>query len=101
MAQPSSAGSTVTPVCVGSSQEAIGPVVSVEADSADISANNAFAEDPTGQLLEPILLQRNQMALADLGDSSDLLERDTARDPLRSKLFPKSTHVVTSPDIIA
>jgi hypothetical protein len=39
--------------------------------------------------------------LADLGDGSDLLKRYTARNPLRSKLFPKCTHLVTSPDIIA
>jgi hypothetical protein len=52
-------------------------------------------------LLVAILLERHQVALADLGDSSNLFERDSARNPLRPKLFPKSTHLVTSLDIIA
>jgi hypothetical protein len=86
---------------VGGFQKTVSPVARIEAEGADITANDAFAEDPARELLEAILLQRNQMALADFGDGSDLLERDTARNPLRPKLFPKSTHLVTSPDIIA
>lgn len=81
--------------------EAVSPVAGVESESADVPANDAFAQDSTGELLEPILFQGDEVALADLGDSSDLLKRYTARQPLRSKLFPKSTHLVTSPDIIA
>ena len=86
---------------VGGFEKAVSPVTGVEAEGADVSANDAFAEDSAWKLLVTILLQRDQVALADLGDSGDLLERDAARNPLRSKLFPKSTHLVTSPDIIA
>ena len=86
---------------MGSLEESVSPVTGIETEGTDISAHNAFAEDAAGKLLISILFQRDKVALADLGDRSDLLERDTARNSLRPKLFPKSTHLVTSPDIIA
>lgn len=86
---------------VGGLEEAVGPVASIEPNCADVAADDAFAEDAPGELLVAILLQRDEVALADLGHGSDLLERDTARNSLRSKLLPKSTHLVTSFAIIA
>lgn len=80
----------------GGPQKAVCPVASIQANCPCISANDAFAEDSPGKLLVAVLLQRKKVALADLGYSSDLLKRDTARNPLRSKLLPKSTHLVTS-----
>ena len=101
VAQPSAAGVDGRAFFIGCFKEAVSPVARIKAKGADVSAHNAFAEDSAGKLLVTILLQRDQVALADLGDGSDLLQRYTARNPLRPKLFPKSTHLVTSPDIIA
>ena len=64
---------------IGGLDETIGPVSRVETESANVAADDAFAQNSAGELLVPILLESHQMALADLGDGSDLLERDTAR----------------------
>jgi len=86
---------------VGGFEEAVSPVAGVEPEGTDVAPDDAFAEDAAGKLLVAILLQRDQVPLADLGHGSDLLERDSARNSLRSKLLPKSTHLVTSFAIIA
>ena len=80
----------------GGPQKAVCPVAGIQANGPGISANDAFAEDSAGELLVAVLFQRKKVSLADLGYSSDLLQRDTARNPLRSKLLPKSTHLVTN-----
>jgi hypothetical protein len=86
---------------IGSFEEAVSPIAGVKTQGAGISANDAFAQDAAWKLLIAILFKRHKVALADLGDSGDLLERNAARNPLCPKLFPKSTHLVTSLDIIA
>jgi hypothetical protein len=86
---------------IRSFEETVSPIAGVKTQGAGISANDAFAQDAAWKLLITILFKRHEVALADLGDSRDLLERNAARNPLCPKLFPKSTHLVTSPDIIA
>ena len=53
---------------VGCFEEAVSPIAGVKAEGAGVSTNDTFAEDATGKLLIAILLQRHQVALADLGD---------------------------------
>ena len=62
----------------GSFQEAVSPIMRIKADGPYVAAHNAFAENSTGKLLEAILFQCHQVTLADLGDGSDLLQRDAA-----------------------
>jgi hypothetical protein len=64
----------------------------VEAESAHIAANDALVEDSSGELAKAILLQRNQVVLADLGNRRDVLQRYAARRPLHAQVFAKASH---------
>ena len=72
--------------------EATGPVFLVEAEGGGIAADDAFVEDAAGKLAETILLQRQQMVLADLGDGRDVFERNAAIDALLAQVFPEIAH---------
>jgi hypothetical protein len=50
----------------------------VETESAGVAAHNAFAQDAAGQQTKTVLLQRQQVVLADLGDRGNLFQRDAA-----------------------
>jgi hypothetical protein len=39
-----------------------------------------------------ILLQRNQMVLADLGDRGNVFQRDAAGQPLHAQVFSEASH---------
>ncbi len=55
-------------------------------------AHDALAQDAARQQTKPLLLQRNQMPLADLGDRRNFFQRNAASDPLRPQVFSKVSH---------
>jgi hypothetical protein len=73
-------------------EEALNPVVLVEPKSSCVAAHDAFAEDSTGQEAKTILLQRNKVVLADLGNRGDFFQRYAARQPLHAQVFAKASH---------
>ena len=61
-----------------SSEKSLGPEILVKAQSSGVTAHDALAQNAAGQQAKPPLLQRNQVALADLGDRGDLFQRNAA-----------------------
>ena len=78
--------------CVAGFEKAFSPGVFVEAESSGVPTDDALAEDATWEETKPLLLQRNQVALADLGDRRYLLQRDAAGQPLHAQVFSKVSH---------
>ena len=67
------------PVGAAGLQEAVGPVARVESEGVYVAANNALAQDAAGKQTKPLLLQRNEVTLADFGNSADVFQRNAAR----------------------
>jgi hypothetical protein len=67
-------------------------VVLVEAENAQVPANDALIEDASGELAKAILLQRNQVMLADLGNCRNVFQRYAAGRPLHAQIFTKASH---------
>lgn len=80
-------------VCrAGSLEKALGPEVGIEAESRGIAADDAFGEDAAGKQTKLLLLKRAEMALADLGDGSNLFKRNAAGQPLSAQVFSEVSH---------
>lgn len=73
-------------------EEAVSPVVFVQANCTCVSAHNSLAENAAGELAELLLLQRNQMTLADFGNLGDFFQRDATGNSSRAQVFAKSAH---------
>jgi len=59
-------------------EEALGPVALVQAESACVPAHDSLIEDATGQQAKALLLQGDEMPLADFSDCGNLLQRNAA-----------------------
>jgi hypothetical protein len=66
--------------------------VLIQADRPGVAAHNALVENPAGKQAKPLLLQRNQVALADFGDCGYLFQRNAAGQPLHAQVFSKVSH---------
>lgn len=73
-------------------KETLQPKVLVEPDGVGVTADDSLTKDATGKLAKFALLQGGQVTGADLGDGSDLLERNTSRQPLHAQVLAKISH---------
>jgi hypothetical protein len=64
----------------------------VEADGSRVSADDSFAEDASRKLAKLLLLQRNEVVLADFGNGRDVFQRNAAGYPLHAQVFAKASH---------
>ena len=73
-------------------EEALGPVLGIEAEGAGVSADDAFGEDSAGEEAKAFLLQRHEVVLADFGDRRYFFQRNAAGEPLHAQVFTKVAH---------
>ena len=83
---------TIWPEALQALKKPLGPVLGIEAERAGVAAHDAFAQDAAGKQAKPLLLQRDQVPLADFGDRRDVFQRNAARQALLAQVFSKTPH---------